>query len=89
MQLIVRARQKPFDEIPRELLCCNSGNISFREQSRDEIDVLPETLHVDDLECCYCGNIVRNVQCMNLRRRIGDKTFIIVSCYEFDEGLTQ
>lgn len=89
--MIVRARQKPIDQLPAWALCCDAIREVYRSQGGSlEVEVIPEAF-VAEVECRFCHKTTENVQYMRVVTSPGaaEQGAIPVECFEFDEGPIQ
>lgn len=80
----LRARQKPFEQLPEWALCCEAMRAVYLKQGEIEVTAFLEPF-VAEVECCFCHKITDNVKYMP--QADWKHGAIPVDCFEFDEGV--
>jgi hypothetical protein len=84
--MIVRARQKPVDQLPEWALCCEASRQSHVLSADLIFMAISDRAFKGELECQWCHRITKDLKFV---RAVGQRKnlCIEIDLYDFDEGV--
>jgi hypothetical protein len=103
--LIVRAKLKPYEQLPEYLFCCDAVRNTVHKFSDIVLRFVPGPSFRVQPRCGYCGQqwdkevlimqinprpmVAKPEEAIVLGVRVDDQSSILVDCYDFDEALEE
>jgi hypothetical protein len=84
--MIIRARQKPLDQLPPWALCCDRTRASHEARANEVVEVESGKPFVASSTCAFCGTVARDVKYLVTAR---ERNFgcVAIELFDFDEGV--